>query len=60
VNCYCQAQGICDGCEGHICAGQCVCERDGAPETQEAVTVGYVNPSQARVEAWQTKQELTR
>jgi len=35
-------------------------EPDGAPQTREEVTAGYINPSQARMAAWQQKQELTR
>jgi hypothetical protein len=35
-------------------------EVDGAPQTREEVTSGYVNPSQERIAAWAQKQELTR
>jgi hypothetical protein len=35
-------------------------EPDGAPQTREEVTAGYVNPSQERMAAWQQKRDLTR
>lgn len=60
MSCYCRNAGICPDCGGHTCNGFCVCEFDGAPLTQEAVTAGYVNPSPARMDAWHEKQELTR
>jgi hypothetical protein len=60
MNCYCRGVATCPNCEGHICTGQCTCAVDGAPHTQEAVTAGHVNPSQARQDAWAEKLELTR
>lgn len=60
MNCYCRGAGTCPDCGGHICAGQCTCNHDGAPQTQAETTAGHVNPSTARLEAWANKQELTR
>lgn len=57
--CYCRGVNVCPDCEQHACT-QCECEKDGAPATQEEVTSGYVNPSQARMAAWEQKKELTR
>ena len=42
------------------CGRLYTCEVDGAPQTRAEVTAGYVNPSQARLDAWQNKLELTR
>lgn len=58
MTCYCGGHYRCEKCRRDVC--YCKCVADGAPQSQEAVTFGYVNPSQARIEAWQTKQELTR
>jgi hypothetical protein len=60
MSCYCRGAGTCEDCGGHTCNGFCTCELDGAPQTQEAVTAGYVNPSVAREAAWAEKQGLTR
>lgn len=57
--CYCGDRYRCEDCHRDVCF--CICEVDGAPDTQEAVTAGgRVNPSIARLEAWEEKQELTR
>lgn len=56
--CYCGRLYICEDCGGDVC--NCRCEVDGAPQTRAAVTAGYVNPSQARLEAWAEKLELTQ
>lgn len=56
--CYCGRLYTCEDCAADVCA--CTCEVDGAPQTQAEVTSGHVNPSQARIEAWQNKMELTR
>lgn len=56
--CYCRGAGICDN-NHHICEG-CTCDHDGAPQTREVTTAGWVNPSPARLEAWNEKLELTR
>ncbi|MCO4257360.1 hypothetical protein [Pseudarthrobacter cellobiosi] len=56
--CYCRGAGICDN-NHHICEA-CTCEHDGAPHTQAEVTSGHVNPSSARLDAWQEKLEATR
>ncbi len=60
MSCYCRGAGTCDTCGGHNCTGGCTCNLDGAPQTQEQVTAGWVNPSTAREAAWREKQELTR
>lgn len=60
MSCYCRGFGTCDTCEQHVCTGDCTCGTDPTPNTREAVTSGYVNPTQARTEAWQQKQEATR
>ena len=54
--CYCGRLYTCDDCGGDVC--NCTCDVDGAPQTQPVA--GYVNPSQARLNAWQEKLELTR
>ncbi|MEO5317635.1 hypothetical protein PV761_03440 [Arthrobacter sp. CC3] len=56
--CYCGQFYSCEDCGGDVC--NCTCERDGAPQTQAEVTAGYVNPSQARMDAWQTRQDLRK
>lgn len=56
--CYCGDRYRCDDCHRDVCF--CTCEVDGAPQTQAEVTGGYVNPTQARMAAWDEKQELTR
>jgi hypothetical protein len=56
--CYCGRLYTCEDCGSDVC--QCTCELDGAPQTQAEVTAGYVNPSQARQDAWALKLELTR
>ena len=57
--CYCGSRYNCEDCHHDVCL--CTCEKDGAPQTQEEVTAGgYVNPSTARLAAWEEKQELTR
>ena len=56
--CYCGDRYRCEDCRNDVCF--CTCEKDGAPMTREEVTAGYVNPTQARMAAWEEKQELTR
>lgn len=56
--CYCGRLYPCEDCGGDVC--NCQCRTDGAPQTQAEVTSGYVNPSQARIDAWTQKLELTR
>lgn len=56
--CYCGRLYDCEDCGGDVC--NCQCRTDGAPQTQEAVTSGYVNPTYARLEAWVQKQELRK
>lgn len=56
--CYCGDRYRCEDCHHDVCF--CTCEKDGAPQTQAEVTGGYVNPTQARMAAWDEKQELTR
>lgn len=56
TTCYCGGHYRCGTCRHDVC--YCTC--DPTPTTREAVTAGYVNPSQARLNAWHTKQELTR
>lgn len=56
MSCYCRGVGTCYTCGGHECAGQCTCNRDGAPQNN----YGWVNPSPTRLDAWTQKQELTR
>jgi len=58
MSCYCRGTAVC-GAGHHICT-DCTCDVDGAPQTQAEVTAGYVNPSQARQDAWAEKLELTR
>jgi hypothetical protein len=58
AQCYCRESMFCEDCDRHVCG--CVCEKDGAPQTQAEVTAGWVNPSPTRLEAWRQKQELTR
>ena len=58
TQCYCGGHYRCDTCRHDVC--YCTCQRDGAPHTQAEVTAGYVNPSQARMDAWTQKLELTR
>lgn len=55
TQCYCGGHYRCEDCRRDVCF--CTCQIDGAPET--TATAGYVNPTQARMDAWQTKQELT-
>lgn len=57
--CYCRGVNVCPDCEQHACT-QCECDKDGAPQTQAEVTSVYINPSTARLNAWEEKQELTR
>jgi len=56
--CYCGRLYTCEDCGGDVC--KCTCDVDGAPQTRAETTAGYVNPSQARLDAWQNKLELTR
>ena len=56
--CYCGRLYPCENCGGDVCNCQCV--TDGAPYSREAVTSGYINPTQARTDAWQERQELRR
>jgi hypothetical protein len=56
--CFCGKLYTCDDCGGDVC--DCTCDIDGAPHSQEAVTAGHVNPSQARMDAWTARQELRR
>lgn len=56
--CFCGQLYTCEECGGDVC--QCTCDIDGAPQTQAQVTSGHVNPSQARLQAWAQKVELTR
>lgn len=58
TQCYCGGHYRCDTCRHDVC--YCTCKADGAPQTQAEVTAGYVNPSQARQDAWNQKLELTR
>lgn len=54
----CRGLYPCDDCGD--CPCNCECRTDGAPQTRAESTAGHVNPTQARLDAWQTKQELTR
>lgn len=56
--CYCGDRYRCEDCHKDVCF--CICETDGAPQTREEVTSGWVNPSTTRLEAWANKQELTQ
>lgn len=56
--CYCGGLYLCEDCGGDVCL--CTCDIDGAPQTQAEVTSGYVNPTQARLDAWREKQEAMR
>ena len=56
--CYCGGNYRCEDCRRDVCF--CTCHADGAPQTRAEVTAGYVNPSQARMDAWTQKLELTR
>jgi len=58
TDCYCRGAGTCPDCDGHECAGQCTCNRDGAP--QDTMTYGHVNATQTRLDAWAEKWRLTR
>lgn len=53
--CYCGGHYRCEECRRDVCF--CACKTDGAPHSREAVTSGYVNPTQARLDAWAKKQE---
>lgn len=57
AGCYCRGNATCGDCEGHICAGQCTCENDGAPQQS---LYGHANPTQDRLDAWKAKWEATR
>lgn len=54
--CYCRGTNVCPDCEGHACTDR-TCDKDGTPDSREEVTAGYVNPSQARMDAWEQKIE---
>ena len=56
--CFCGRLYTCDDCGGDVC--QCTCDIDGAPHTQAEVTSGYVNPSQAKRDAWTQRLEARR
>jgi len=56
--CYCGGHYRCETCRRDVCF--CPGHEDPTPDTQAEVTAGYVNPSQARIEAWTEKRELTR
>jgi hypothetical protein len=56
--CYCGGLYRCDTCRLDVC--YCPGHTDPTPDTREAVTSGYVNPTQARLAAWQERQDLRR
>ena len=55
--CYCGGRYRCDKCRHDVCF--CVCDVDGTPDTRDEVTAGHVNPSDARLAAWNLKVSLT-
>lgn len=56
--CFCGQLYTCEDCGGDVCL--CTCDIDGAPQTQAESTAGYVNPSQAKLDAWAEKLEARR
>ena len=56
--CFCGQLYTCEECGGDVC--QCTCDIDGAPHAQAEVTAGYVNPSQAKRDAWTQRLEARR
>ena len=57
TQCFCGGLYRCEDCRRDVCF--CACEVDGTPETRSEVTSGYVNPSAARLAAWNQKESLT-
>lgn len=56
--CYCGGHYRCEICRRDVCF--CNCPTDPTPETQAAVTAGYIDPTAAHAAAWEQKLELTR
>jgi len=57
IQCCCGGRVRCGDCRKDICFCSCHAEVDPTPQDRESVTGGWVNPSAAREQAWQEKQE---